>query len=60
MNFRTGFSPRGMLIQLQDKDNDANAIKYLKSYYGKKSFDLEWSDAERFVQELWNEWNHLR
>jgi hypothetical protein len=60
MNFRTGFSPRGMLIQLQDKENDANAIDYLKSYYGKKSFDIEWSDSERFVQELWSDWDSLR
>jgi hypothetical protein len=63
MNFRTGFSPRGMLIQLQDKKNeasDANAIEYLKSYFGRKSFDIEWSDAAHFVQELWNEWDALR
>jgi hypothetical protein len=60
-NFRTGFSPRGMLIQLQDKENeDLNAIEYLKSYYGRKSFDIEWSDAERFVQKLWNDWDSIR
>ena len=60
MNFRTGLSPRGMLIQLQDKENDPNTIKYLKSYYGRKSFDIEWSDADHFIQELWNRWNTLR
>jgi SIR2-like domain len=59
MNYRTGLSPRGMLIQLQEKEN-ANAIEYLKSYYGRKSFDIEWSDAERFVQELWNDWDRFR
>ncbi|HSK65679.1 MAG TPA: SIR2 family protein [Anaerolineales bacterium] len=64
MNFRIdGFSPRGMLIQLQDKENGAsrtNAIEYLKSYFGRKSFDIEWNNADRFVQELWNEWDDLR
>ena len=76
MNFRTVFSPRGMLIQLQGKKNEAadtdtneaadtdtneavdtDTIEYLKSYFGKKSFDIEWGDAEHFVQELWNDWN---
>jgi hypothetical protein len=63
MNFRTVFSPRGMLIQLEGKKNDAadlDAIEYLKSYFGRKSFDIEWSYTENFVQELWNEWNSLR
>jgi len=64
MNFRIeGFSPRGMLIQLQDKDNEtsnANAIEYLKRYFGRKLFDIEWNSADRFVQELWNEWGSLR
>ncbi len=62
MNFRTGFSPRGMLIQLQGKQSDAadrNVIEYLQSYFGRKSFDIEWNDAEHFVQELWNAWNAL-
>lgn len=63
MNFRTGRSPRGMLIQLEEKENEssnANAIAYLKSYYGKQAFDIEWNDAESFIQELWNKWDNLR
>lgn len=64
MRFRIdGFSPRGMLIQLQDKKNETsnvNAIEYLKRYFGSKSFDIEWKNADRFVQELWNEWDSLR
>ncbi len=64
MNFRTGgFSPRGMLIQLEDKKNEAskaNAVDYLKRYFGRKWFDIQWGDADRFVKELWNEWNNLR
>jgi hypothetical protein len=64
MNFRIdNFSPRGMLIQLQDKENmasNANAIEYLKRYFGRKSFDIEWNSADRFVQDLWNEWDSLR
>lgn len=64
MNFRIeGFSPRGMLIQLQDKENDAshaNVIEYLKSYFGRKSFDIDWSETDHFVQELWDDWNSHR
>jgi hypothetical protein len=64
MNFRTeGFSPRGMLIQLENKENgvsNANVIEYLKRYFGRKSFDITWSDSAHFVQELWDAWNSLR
>lgn len=59
MKFRhDGFSPRGMLIQLEDKDK--KAVQYLRQYFGKKSFDIEWSDADSFIQELWSRWNTLR
>ena len=64
MNFRIdGFSPRGMLIQLQGKEKKAsndNAIEYLKRYFGKKSFDIKWKDADLFVQKLWDDWDALR
>ena len=85
MKFRhDGFSPRGMLIQLEDKEKqdsgkenpeankdnqvankkkqDANkkAVEYLRNYFGKKSFDIEWKDADSFIQELWSRWNILR
>jgi len=64
MNFRIeGFSPRGMLIQLQDRDKDATdtkTIEYLRRYFGRKSFDIELKDADGFIQELWNDWNTLR
>ena len=64
MRFRIdGFSPRGMLIQLQDReDQDSNekAVDYLRNYFGRKSFDIEWRDADRFIRELWNEWKAFR
>ena len=64
MNFRTdGFSPRGMLIQLDDNEKEssnANVVEYLQSYFGRKAFDITWTDAESFVQKLWNDWDRLR
>jgi hypothetical protein len=85
MKFRIErFSPRGMLIQLEDKEKqdsgkenqeaseenqeaykkkqDANkkAVEYLRNYFGKKSFDIVWSDADSFIQDLWSRWNIFR
>lgn len=63
MKFRIDYSPRGMLIQLKDKENQASndkTVDYLRHYFGKKSFDIEWKDAESFIQELWSEWKSLR
>lgn len=63
MKFRSDYSPRGMLIQLEDKENQASnekTVTYLRQYFGKKSFDIVWKDAESFIRELWSEWNSLR
>ena len=64
LNFRKeGFSPRGMVIQLQRRDKELSnekTLQYLKSYFGKKTFDIEWDDAEDFIQRLWVEWNTYR
>jgi hypothetical protein len=64
MKFRIdGFSPRGMLIQLEDRENQEakeKAVEYLRQYFNKKSFDIEWNDSDSFIEELWNEWDALR
>jgi hypothetical protein len=64
MKFRIeGFSPRGMLIQLRNRENEASnekTIGYLGRYFGRKTFDIEWNDAETFIQKLWNEWDAYR
>jgi hypothetical protein len=60
MDYRTGLSPRGMLIQLQEREREAsneNALKYLQSYFGRRAFDIAWSEADSFVQDLWNDWS---
>jgi SIR2-like domain len=63
MNFRTErFSPRGLLVQSTRATahiND-NQLEYLSRYFGRKSFDVAWNDAELFIQELWNEWDAYR
>ncbi len=64
LKFRTdGFSPRGMLIQLKDRERDLfneKALSYLGRYFGKRTFDIEWSEAETFIKKLWNEWDAYR
>jgi hypothetical protein len=52
-----------MIIQLHDRQNElsnAKAIEYLRRYFGKKSFDIEWNDTDTFIQKLWDEWNTHR
>lgn len=64
MKFRTdGFSPRGMLIQLKQGEKEFSnekTVGYLGRYFGKKTFDIEWNDAEIFIQKLWSEWDAYR
>jgi hypothetical protein len=71
-----GFSPRGMLIQLKNKENDQSNdktmenetsrdktkdyLEYLGRYFGKKTFDIAWNNADNFILELWNQWNQQR
>jgi len=58
------FSPRGMAIQLkpggESNENLAKAIEYLKQYFDRKKFDIEWDTAESFIQKLWNDWDAHR
>ena len=57
-------SPRGMVIQLRpDKKRIGTvekAFQYLGRYLDKKQFDVEWTDTERFIRKLWDEWNMHR
>ena len=61
---RDEFSPRGMVIQLkQDEkkvDNVQKSLEYLSHYFDRKKFDIEWNNAEDFIQRLWSEWNIYR
>lgn len=61
---RDEFSPRGMVIQLrQDEkkvENVEKSLEYLGHYFDRKKFDIEWNNAEGFIQKLWNEWNTYR
>jgi len=58
------FSPRGMAIQLkpggESNENLAKSIEYLKQYFDRKKFDIEWDTAESFIQKLWNDWDAHR
>lgn len=56
--------PRGMVIQLKkDRRQTGNlekSLQYLSRYFDKRQFDVEWSEAETFVQQLSEKWNEYR
>lgn len=55
------FSPRGMVIQLREEEKNIEdvekALKHLGNYFDRKKFDIEWNNAESFIQKLYAEWN---
>ncbi len=57
-------APRGMLIQLKpgskQSGNKEKSVEYLGNYFDKKQFDLDWTNPEKFIQKLWNEWDRYR
>ena len=61
---RDEFSPRGMVIQLQQNErsmgNVEKSLEYLGHYFDRRKFDIEWNNAESFIQKLWNDWNAYR
>jgi len=61
---RDDFSPRGMVIQLQQDEKRIEKVKealeYLGKYFDRRKFDVEWNNASTFIQKLWNEWNTYR
>jgi hypothetical protein len=61
---RDEFSPRGLVIQLRQNEkkveNVQRSLEYLSHYFDRKKFDIEWSNAEGFIQKLWSEWNIYR
>lgn len=61
---RDEFSPRGLVIQLKQDgkkvENVEKSLEYLSHYFDRKKFDIEWNNAEAFIQKLWGEWNVYR
>jgi hypothetical protein len=57
-------APRGMVIQLKQTEKEIakteKALSYLGRYLDRKKFDIEWNDAEGFIQKLWREWDAYR
>ena len=57
-------APRGMLIQLKPgsklPENKEKSIEYLGHYFDRKQFDVDWTNSEKFIQKLWNEWDKYR
>ena len=54
-------SPRSTVIQLKPRpkklEDEKRSLAYLLQYFDKKQFDVEWTNAEEYIQKLWNEWN---
>ena len=48
--------PRGILIQLKPSskrsEDEGRSIKYFQQYFGRKQFDVDWSNASKFIREL--------
>lgn len=48
--------PRGILIQLKPTparlNDEERSVNYLKTYFDKKQFDVDWTWAENFIHEL--------
>jgi len=57
-------APRGMVIQLQQKEKEIlkteKTLRYLGRYFDRKKFDVEWNDTRIFIQKLWREWDAYR
>jgi hypothetical protein len=57
-------APRGMLIQLRpgakQSGNKEKSVEYLGHYFDKKQFDVDWTNPEKFIRKLWNEWDKYR
>lgn len=58
------FAPRGMLIQSQrgmkQIEDEERLIKYFEQYFDRNQFEMKWTSPERFIRDLWNEWNKYR
>jgi hypothetical protein len=65
LKFRNNeLAPRGMMIQLKQTEKETGktekTLSYLGRYLDRKKFDVEWNDAEAFIQKLWHEWEIYR
>lgn len=55
--------PKGILIQLKPStkkaEDEERSINYLKQYFGKNQFDVDWTKAERFIYKLSSLWDQF-
>ena len=64
LNYRNDSAPRGMFIQLEpggrQAENKEKSVEYMGNYFDKKQFDVDWTNPEKFILKLWNEWDKYR
>lgn len=57
-------APRSMLIQLKPGEKQMSdkekSVRYLSQYFDENQFDVDWTNPEKFIQRLWNEWDKYR
>jgi hypothetical protein len=56
--------PRSMLIQLKpgqkQMGDKEKSVQYLSQYFDENQFDVDWTNPEKFIRKLWNEWDKYR
>jgi len=44
---------QGVFIQLKPKQEDKHLIEYLRHYFSRQRFEIEWKSADDYIRELW-------
>lgn len=64
-NYRRGdFSPPGTIVRTvpltRTAESAERSLEYLRRYFATYRFEIDWSSAEGFLQQLWDEWQKYR
>lgn len=54
LNHRGGEAAKqGICIQVQPQKGDQHVLEYLRHYFNRQRFEIEWKSSDEFIQELW-------
>lgn len=55
LHYRKGEAAKqGIFIQAKPQKGDQHLIDYLRHYFNRQRFEIEWKSADDFIQKLWN------
>jgi hypothetical protein len=55
LNYRKGESAKqGICIQMKPKKGDQHVTEYLRHYFNRQRFEVEWKSSDEFIRDLWN------